>query len=184
MRACIHVILINMKRGPILFILILLTTLIFILGVQYGKTVNVADEAFSLLMSITPSAEPPIPTQKDSTYILYTNDICNISFLYPDTLTLKDASTEASLISSSDKNQFTLDCGDELKPSLPPSEKTATRSVQLQQFTMIGENLKDSEGTTIHFSRKHPYNKRTISVTVNENLLPLIEKTFEFVKPL
>ena len=174
----------NMKRGPILFILILLATLIFILGVQYGKTVNVADEALSLLMSITPSGEPPIPTQKDAAYILYTNTICNISFLYPDTLTLKDASTEAYLVSSDNKNHLTLQCEDDLESFLTPSEKTATQSIQLQQFTIVGENRQDSKGSTIHFSRKHPYSKDIISVTMNENLLPLIEKTFEFVKPL
>jgi|GEM_PF-6656860 len=172
-----------MKRGPILLILILFTILIFILGVQYGKSVHIADEVFSLLLSSTPTPAHPAQTQEDISYKTYTDDVCNISFLYPSTLALKNASSAASLVSTDNMDQIVVQCDKRDDQLLEPRNNVATRSVQLQQFSVIGKEIQTSDGIQIQFSRKHPYNNRLITITVNENLLPLLEKTLEFVRP-
>lgn len=170
-----------MKRGPIIFILLLVSMLVFILGVQYGKKVNIADEALSIFLSITPSLTPSVSLQPDATYDVYRNETCGISFLYPSSLQLRDASSEASLFSSNQSKILTIKCLDQLAPSQKPHENIATSSVELQKFSIVGEELEQKEGTYIKFSQKHPYNGRIITAVIRKSLLPLIEKTFEFI---
>lgn len=179
----VHVILMSMKRGPIILILVLVFVLIFILGVQYGKKVNVADEALSLVMSITQTPAPTQSPQTNTTYLIYTDSICSVSFLYPNTLKLKNASTEAALVNSDQINELIITCIEDPTPTQERQENIATRSVELRQFSLVGENVEEVNEVFVRFSKKHPYNNRTVIVTVNENLLPLVEKTFEFVKP-
>ncbi|PIZ65288.1 hypothetical protein CO051_02560 [Candidatus Roizmanbacteria bacterium CG_4_9_14_0_2_um_filter_39_13] len=171
-----------MKKGPIIFILILLLTLVFILGVQYGKKVNVADEALSLLMSITPNPPAQDPIEKHYAFEMYTNDTCGVSFVYPNSLHLKIASSGASLLSANDTSEITVSCSKELDQSTKMKEKSATQSIELREFSVQGEKIQNDKGEYIQFSHKHPNRNLYITVTASKSILPLIEKTFEFMK--
>ncbi|KKQ37084.1 MAG: hypothetical protein US54_C0045G0005 [Candidatus Roizmanbacteria bacterium GW2011_GWA2_37_7] len=172
-----------MKRGPIIFILFLLSLLVFILGVQYGKTVNIADEALRILLSITPSPSPAASQQGAHTYKTYSNKLCGISFLYPDSFLLQESSSEASLFTPGKQKNLTASCSDNELPTQSQPNNVATRQVKLQQFSVVGHELKEKNSVFVQFSRKHPYNNQIITITVTEGLLPLIEKTFEFTRP-
>jgi hypothetical protein len=114
------------KKGPYILIALLVIILIFILGVQYGKRVKIADTAISFLLSITPSPSPKpsrIPVVK---YNSYSHKGCSISFLHPSYLQVEKESTQEAQLSSKDKNQFIkLNCSKKLSEKKDGSDSAS-----------------------------------------------------------
>lgn len=168
-----------MKKGPIIFLGVLVAALVFILGVSYGKRVNVADSAFALLLSITPS---PIPAQTGKslgeTYDTFQSTECNVSFLYP-TRTIIHTSTEAaSFEENNDKESIDVLCS--MKLSLDSYQKEPTSSAILDSVPSVKSELLTKSKNKTLFSLTNPVNKKQVVLSVPRPLVPLIERTFEF----
>lgn len=71
-----------MKKGPIIIIALLISLLLFIGGMQYGKRVETADKAIALLLSITP--DPEIITVVPQSYSRISHKECGITYMLPD----------------------------------------------------------------------------------------------------
>ena len=136
------------KLGPYLLLLLLITVLVFILGVRTGEHVE---------KSKLPPTKPPLPTQPPLEFKTYNHKGCGISFLYPSYFKLeKDSSEEAKI---SDKNKFiAFSCG-----------KTATAESTINpQYESRG--------------KINPLTGKKIVFTLEKSLLPLLEKSLEFIK--
>ncbi len=168
------------KKGPYILILLLVVILIFILGVQYGKRVKVADTAIAFLLSITPSPSPKPSRMPVVQYDSYSHKECNVTFLYPSYLKLDNESSQEAKFVSSDKKQFIkIKCAAKLE-----NTKESTNSARITMNGYPGSSFDD----------KLKVNNETIAVKVirvnrtvlpiefvfNKELEPLITTSIEF----
>ena len=104
-----------------------------------------------------PPTKPPLPTQPPLEFKTYTHKGCGVSFLYPSYFKLeKDSSAEAKI---SDNNKFiAFSCN-----------KTAAAE------PTINPQYKSLE-------KINPITGKKIIFTLEKSLLPLLEKSLEFIK--
>ncbi len=160
------------KKGPYFLIVLLVIILIFILGVQYGKRVKIADTAIAYLLSITPSPRPK-PSQIPVTeYTSYSHDRCKVSFLYPSYLKLERESTSEAKFSSQDKKQFVIvQCTTKL-----PDRLESTNSATITIDGLRAETFNDKNSKIIRIYRS----SSPLEFTFNKELEPLITTSIEF----
>lgn len=166
-----------MKKGPIILITILLLTAIFIVGMQYGKRVEKADQVLSLLTAtVSPSPQPIKETPL--TFTEFTHEGCGISFTKPiDFRATKESTLGATLLYNSQIIAF--ECPAKQVNELVKSDKTtATASVILNNKKIQGY----AEGQNVRFIVDHPYKKTPIIFSIDNNLLPLVQSSLEFIK--
>lgn len=160
-----------MKKGPLILLGVLITTLFFILGMQFGKRVKTADEALELLLTIAPSPSPidqapAVPFQN------FESSSCSFSFLYPEDLLIKKiSSVSGEFIDENQQTVINFVCKEEL--SVP---QEATNSVSLDDEN--GIQFQDSDLTTIQI--EHPTKNFPLVITFQTDYRELIERTFKF----
>jgi len=142
----------NIKSGPVIFLLILTIILIFILGVRYGQRIEKANKIINYALNLSPT--PTLqPTQIPLGFNEYLHKTCGVKFLYPSSLLLEKETTNSAIFSEKNQQLIKLSC--DLKPIL------ATNEADLLQ-------------------RVNTRNGKTIRIIVGESLRPLIEKSLEF----
>jgi len=168
-----------MKKGPIILIGFLIITLIFILGVQYGKQVNTTEEALKLVMSLAPTPTVSVePTPKTQSFTPFESTACGVSFIYPSELQpVKESSQAASFQNEKKEKQIQVTCAGDILP-IPDELKSATTSVTIDEKYQTGYFIDNDE--YILFTMRHPTKKFDVVITVFHDLLPLVEKTLEF----
>ncbi len=144
----------NVKRGPIIFILVLIIVLVFILGLRYGQRVEKTNKAIDYLLSLPPT-KPPQPTQIPLEFKEYMHKNCGVKFLYPTSATIEKESSTSALFNQGSVQSIKLTC--DLKSALATTEAGLLR-------------------------RFNPRNGKTITIVVSPLLQPLIEKSLEFLK--
>lgn len=164
-----------MKKGPLILLGILIVTLFFILGMQFGKRVKTADEALQLLLTIapTPSVFPTISSITNPVEQL-TSSTCGISFLYPAGLEPRATSSDSgALINTKNDKIISFSCG---LSTMHPSEETT--SVKLSN---VG-GIEYTQGDIVVVEIKHPSRGLTLKLQFPTHYRSLIERTFEFIK--
>lgn len=146
-----------MKKKPYIFLFVLFVILFFIIGVRYGQKVEQANKTISSYLSLPPTK--PIEPTRSSEFETYSHKACGISFLHPAWLTKSAETTTSAQFSEKGKVILSLTCDKKSVP--PPSTKP-----DMTFFQKI-----DNTG------------KKTISFTLEKSILPLIEKTIEFITP-
>lgn len=161
------------KKGPYILILLLVIILIFILGVQYGKRVKIADTAISILLSISPSPKPsPLPLTK---YSSYTHKDCKLSFLYPSYLKLESESSQEAKFNSADKKQFVLlNCPKKISQPTTSTDSASITIDGVRAQHMEKVNNKGISTTSININSVPP-----IELIMNKELEPLIITSIE-----
>lgn len=167
------------KKGPYILITLLVIILIFILGVQYGKRVKIADTAISFLLSITPSPSPQpsqIPVIK---YDSYSHKGCRISLLHPSYLQVEKQSSVEAKLSSKDKKQFiSIDCSKKLSDTKISSD-SASISINGYQAQSFEDKVKVNKKTvnikTIRMNRS----SLPVGINFSKELEPLITTSIE-----
>lgn len=144
----------NVKRGPIVFLLALVIILVFILGLRYGQRVEKTNKTIDYLLSLPPSKAPQ-PTQVPLEFKEYVHKGCGVKFLYPTAATIEKESSMSALFSQGSIQSIKLTC--DLKPALATTEAGLLR-------------------------RFNPRNGKTITIVISPLLQPLIEKSLEFLK--
>ncbi len=160
-----------MKKGPLILLSVLIITLFFILGMQFGKRVKTADEALKLLLTIAPSPSPinqaPIAPFQD-----FESSTCSFSLLYPEKLHVtKTSSVSGEFIDENQHAIISFKCKERLA-----LQSEATSSVTLDDAK--GVQFQDSDLTTIQI--EHPTKNFSVVLTFQTVYLELIERTFKF----
>lgn len=166
---------------PIFFVLILFSICIFIVGVQYGRSVAGEDAVIDYVRKIpptkavTPEAAPPLGFK-----YLESKD-CGISFLYPDTFTNK--TTNGNKIRLEGNNQFIAVSCD--SPLIEAEVKVASVSLTLKEATVSAQkgviNNKYTDEQLL-FTYIHPETDKEIEVLISEPLYELFSESLEFLK--
>lgn len=167
------------KKGPYILILLLVIILIFILGVQYGKRVNVADTAIAILLSITPSPSPKPQQIPITKYDSYSHAECKISFLYPSYLKLDHESSQEAKFISSDKKQFIkIQCPTKLENRIENTDSTSITINGIRGTSTKDEMKVNNENISIKIIR---INRTVLPVEfiLNKELEPLITTSIE-----
>ena len=163
------------KKGPYILIGILLLTLFFILGIQYGKQVERADKTITYLLSITPTKKIEPTVVHDITFQTYIHEGCGVSFLYPSIIQVTKESTDSAELSST-KNTQTLTISCNKNPIPTPEAQSATIALDTQ--TGIVFTIEDKR----EYRVRNPINNKLIMMNMDKGLSPLIVNSFQFTK--
>ncbi|HLL61229.1 MAG TPA: hypothetical protein VK338_05910 [Candidatus Nitrosocosmicus sp.] len=91
-----------MNPKSIIFLLILISIVLFMVGLNLGKQIERVDKTYMSTPSPT-SVPKPTPTPEPVAFSTYYNKDCGVSFLYPTKLKkTKEATLSATLIQNSD----------------------------------------------------------------------------------
>lgn len=169
------------KRGPFILLSALIIVLAFIVGVRYGQTVEKANKVIDYLnkLALTPSPTPVKPTPIE--FKTYQNKICGVSFLYPSSFSLKDATNEAVFADESGAKQIDLSCPplNVLRPSSQPTQPTPTPIDLTFKSQTIKANLVNNQSMyDLHLV--NPKNGKSIEVIINTKLYALFEKSLSY----
>lgn len=157
------------KKGPVLLISLLVTILVFIVGMNYGKKVEEADKTIRYVLSLTPSAKPTVINTQIS-YEEFINELCGFTFLYPNNLTIqKQASTEALLKSDTESIEVSCDKEVKLDTTLASTEALLDNKAGI---VLTNKNIQEY--------RVRDNDNQLIIIKTTKELAPLIEKTFSF----
>jgi len=166
------------KLGPYIFIAVLVVVLFFILGVRYGQKVEKTNKTIDYLISLTPAKSPtPVPVG----FKLYSNKVCGLSFLYPNTISLDKNATDTAEFLQDNKLKIKIDCAKKnISPTMAET-KIATEEVMLKNKKTIVTVSHDAQEFLYQFSLKNSINLKNIDIIIEKNLYPLFEKSLEFL---
>jgi len=164
-----------MKKGPLIFLGVLVITLFFILGMQFGKRVKTADEALQLLLTIAPSPSiTPADSKITSPVRQLTSSTCGFTFLYPVDLEPKFISSNSgALINTQQDTIISFRCEEGSNII-----NEATSSVTLSGVDGIEYTKKD----TVTVEINHPAQDFKIELKFPVDYHALIERTFKFIE--
>lgn len=161
------------KLTPYIFLAILIVILAFILGARYGQKVEQTNKVIDYLISLPPTK--PIPTIIPLEFKSYKNKICGISFLVPSTLRIQDESSYSALLKEGKTISLEFNC----RPGVDfdKEEKIATEEIKFQNKKIVAQKINN----LIRFKIYNPKNGKSILTSLNRSLLPLFEKSLEFI---
>lgn len=145
----------NKKLGPFIFLTVLVIVLVFIFGVRLGEKVEKDNKKVDFFLSLPPTSTPA-PTTAPLEFKTLTHAGCGLSFLYPSFYTIEKESSFSATIKSG-KKFLSFNCQKNVV-----SEPT----VNPDYVSLVKTNLK---------------NGKKIVFTVEKSLVPLLEKSLEFL---
>ncbi|MEI6533285.1 MAG: hypothetical protein WCO06_05600 [Candidatus Roizmanbacteria bacterium] len=168
---------------PILFLSFLASVAIFLVGINYGSQVEKANKIFKVILNSTPQPTRVIPTRGPITYSHGLIKECNISFLYPDEMSVKITSSSAELTQET-KPIMKLWCwnsgsSDPNKLQLPAGQE---KEIIFQNNKINGMQIEDkisSQSSNLYFSTSYLNNTKRMKVIVSTDFFPLLETSFK-----
>lgn len=163
------------KKGPYILLATLIIVVVFLLGLQYGKHIQEIDQSFEYVLSLTPTQQPSPSTTPISSYAVFSNSGCAISFLYPDSLhAVKESSTEALISTETNTKSIYMLC-DQSKIA---SSKGASTEAQLDNKDALIYSDPDSEYNEIRVRNNQ---NQIVLLEYLKELEPLIIRSFSFI---
>ncbi len=179
---------------PYIFLSVLGVSIVFLVGVRYGKTVRTTDDIASYILSITPS--PTIqPTLIPTIGYVRTLHACGVSFTVPTNLEKRDYGERSSIYLNAHGEQVLdiacEDTTDLFESLMGEGFDESTHSGNLEQATdaikidaILGDVSASSVATDeasveyyqFIFDRPEP----DITITVQAPILPLLQDTIAF----
>lgn len=149
-----------MRRGPIIFVLVLVLLLVFIGGVRYGQRVEKVNKTVSYLISLTPPTQPPtpLPTPLSVKYKIFSHKPCSVSFLYPSYMKITKESSQAAALVQDESTQLVFSCA-RVQPKFPAFDDEKTATIAAMTNTVTG---------------------RKIFFKLNKDLLPLLDSSIDY----
>lgn len=161
------------------FIFLLLAVLTFLVGFRYGRFVERTDNTY--ISQITPTTLPtytPAPTLKTPEFKTYRSTACKLSFLYPDSLEEKAASSQEAHLSEKNNNIY-ISCDRQVvfakREALAELESIKTATASGQKVSLYNKN----RDTTV-FTISNPLLGRSVFIEVTKNLQELVLQTLRF----
>lgn len=161
------------KTTPYFFLGFLLLVLLFIVGVRYGQHVEKTNKLTSYLVSIAPSATPA-PSMTPLAFKTYKHTACGVQFLLPSSFTTVKEGTEGAMLQDAGTIKVSFECPKQ------PSVTQTTPSKQTISFQKKMIPVKEVNYLYV-FTLRNPYNNLPVVFSVEKGLLPLLEKSFEFI---
>ena len=165
------------KKGPYILLFILVITLFFILGLQYGKMVEKADKTINYILSITPTQKLTPTPQLNLTYTSFELAPCNISILYPSNMYIENQGNAKAKIISNNKLQFIeIICPEGQLPTPTVTGKPITLDNNAAtQYEVTKTSIK-----AIEYRVRNPITNRLVIITTDKDTAPLLIKSLEF----
>lgn len=164
-----------MKLKPYLLLFILLIILTFILGTRYGQKVEKTNKAVSYILSLTP-VKNPTPTYQPLQFKSYSNDSCGVQFIYPETLTKTEETTDSAKFSDDFDSNIDLSCNPKKISSILDEKNIATEEIKFQNKKIMAKTKEKN----LIFQLKNSLNGKVINLQISKNLLPLFETSLKY----
>lgn len=175
----------NLKKSPLIFIIILVIVLAFIIGVRRGQQVEKKNKVIDFLISIPPS--PTIqPTRIPLEFKTYQHDGCKLQFLYPNYLEKAQTSSQSAKFEG-DFQSLEFNCSKNSAVLLTDDKKLAAVDLKFKGKSLKGKvrpakNPKEAGNPTFLFNLVKPQSSKNIYIGISKSLYPLFEKSFEFIQ--
>ncbi len=169
---------------PVIFILALFSICIFIIGIQYGKSVANTDAAIAYIKSLQTSKKPTPTMQANIGYIKYVNDVCGVEFIYPSTMKISTKDTKVDFI---ENDRFiTMFCSSQGDESINIDVKYSTVEVSLKEASnsaKLGKFINNNTDDVLMFTIIHPTSKKPITIFTSKEFEELIAGSIKFTTP-
>jgi len=171
------------KKGPYILFIILIGVLGFILGVQYGKRLSIANQVTEKINSVVKQLQLT-PTPQQNGYKKLISKDCSIAFTYPDSMTIKTTDSKSMILSTKNpKHYLSLTCQGKALSEKP--DKYATKSITLNDGTITAYTYTiNQEGQplkVLDFSISHPTKRNKIHIIVDETLYSLFANSVNYL---
>lgn len=160
------------KTTPYFFLGFLLLVLLFIVGVRYGQHVEKTNKFTSYLVSIVPSATLA-PSTVPLAFKTYKHASCGVQFLLPTSFTTVKEGTEGAMLQEGGTIKISFEC--QRQPTVTQSTTSQTISFQKKMMPVKEVNYH------YIFTLRNPYSNLPVEFSVEKGLLPLLEKSLEFI---
>jgi hypothetical protein len=161
----------------IIFLLILISLVLFLVGINVGKEVEKTNQ--KIVITPTKIIEKPTVTSIPIAYETFIQSECGVTFLYPKNLKESNISSgSASLLSAQETIKVTCNTKDVADFT---NNKEKYKDEGLVTLNNQKINLYSQDGISF-FLYKNPYNGKSIIFEVTKNLQSLVLKTVEFSK--
>jgi len=167
------------QYAPYIFLGILLTVFVFILGLRYGQKVEKTNKAINYLISLPPTKS--VPTNIPLEFKTYENKDCHIRFLYPSELIIKNVGSNSAELVEDKMTTIKLSC--QMKndlTSLLENKKLATQEIKLGERKILARISKQTNNSLLIFTVQNPKTGQRIYLGVDTRLYPLFDKSLEF----
>lgn len=151
------------RRGPVIFVLVLVLLLVFIGGVRYGQRVEKVNKTVSYLISLTPPppSATPFPTPLSVKYKTFIHKPCSVSFVYPSYMKITKESSQAAALVQDETTQLVFSC-ERTQPQFPAFDDEKAATITAKTNTLTG---------------------RKVFFKLNKDLVPLLENSIKFSLP-
>ncbi len=164
------------KRGPYIFLIILIIVLVFILGIRYGQSVEKTNKVIDYFLSLPPTK--PQTTPAPLRFETYTNKVCGIKFLYPSFLKKEEDSSDSARFAEKNITVLVLSCKEKNEVlSLLEDKNIASQEITLKEKKVTAKLNKNN----FIFEFKNPKNHKTLYLLINQNLFPLFESSLQYL---
>lgn len=169
-----------MNPKSTILLLILVSIVLFMIGINLGKQIERSDKKYDAMLSITPAPTMASPTNPPLSFKSYMNKGCGVSLVLPKTMVEKTASLSASITEGS--NLIKLSCDPKVIQEFT-RKKGKTNEKDLQEYiyggrTITGIRVKDRDLFTLVNSTTG----KTILFETSQNMTDLVLKSVEFTK--
>jgi hypothetical protein len=171
----------NQRVVPYVFLAVLAVIGALIGGVRYGQHIEQTNRNTSMALSITPPK--PSPTPSSISYLKYTDEVCGIEFIYPNTIATggEHAFSASTYLHQGNRPVLMAQCDNS---TLEPQDVKSTASREAMLKTQKIVRVEYGNGQEYYFSLIHPQTKKKIYFMVDKNLYPLFEGSLQFIPQL
>lgn len=166
------------KIIPTVFLIVLLLIIAFLAGLRYGKYIESLNHTTPLI-SQKPKQTDITPKQEHNdliSFVLYQNKTCNIEFLYPDILTVEEAS-HGAVFKHYDTREIEILCNRDKKDE---DEDKITKQILFQGETVGIMTDTQNKDKRYRFFITHPKTKKIMEISLAPEYLSLIERTLKY----
>lgn len=168
-----------MRTGPVILLALLGLSLTFILGIQYGKRVEVTDQAIEVLLQRIPTPTPAAPTEKSRVvYKSLKSNRCGFSFVYPSSYEIQITSTYSAELLDSGRPAISFSCSPEIKRDRQEDPNNSSIAASLDDAPAL-EYVSNGDNS-VTFITDHPSRPISLELTLTQDVKLLIERTFQF----
>lgn len=166
-----------MKSGPIIVISSLAAILIFIIGVNYGKSIKVTDEAVDKIIKKIPTQTQATITKNPLELSALNSSTCMFSFLYPSSFKVEKTSSLSGKITEQNKEMLAFSCGENLLENDFDLNSLASSEAKLSDKNAVSYK---SDDYTIYIVSEPSNKERGFWFKVNKEYEKLFSNTLKF----
>lgn len=164
-----------MNPKSIIFLLILMCVVLFVVGINLGKTIEKIDKNYIKPTSI-PKNISPAPTSSPISYLSFSKTNCGVTFIYPSNFKENMASLSASLVQDMNLIKFSCDKKDidafnDKLDSLSKEKDASFNGKKILTYKVNDHTL---------FTLQNPITGKVILFETSNNFLPLLLRSLEF----